>query len=110
MRNWPIKKIAWGFCLEGWSGLELTVFISDKKVKARNDRNRNCIFSFPRESKGSHIGSFILCFTYPSYLPLQTDTYIDELLEIFLKLSMKTVQVHLIIWMTLVLTDPRLAD
>ena len=32
---------------------------------------------------------------------LQTDTYIDELVEIFLKLSMKTVQVHLIIWTTL---------
>ena len=31
---------------------------------------------------------------------LQTDTYIDELIEIFLKLSMKTVQVHLIIWTT----------
>ena len=29
---------------------------------------------------------------------LQTDTYIDELLEIFLKFSMKTVQVHLIYW------------
>ena len=32
---------------------------------------------------------------------LQTDTYIDELLEMFLKLSMKTLQVHLIIWTTL---------
>ena len=30
-----------------------------------------------------------------------TDTYIDELVEIFLKVSMKTVQVHLIIWTTL---------
>ena len=28
--------------------------------------------------------------------------YIDELVEIFLKLSLKTVQVHLIIWTTLV--------
>ena len=28
--------------------------------------------------------------------------YIDELVEIFLKLSMKTVQVHFIIWTTLV--------
>ena len=33
---------------------------------------------------------------------LQTDTYIDELVEIFLKLSVKTVQVHLIIGTTLV--------
>ena len=38
---------------------------------------------------------------YPSKLSLQTDTYIDELVEIFLKLSMKAVQVHLIIGTTL---------
>ena len=31
---------------------------------------------------------------------LQTDIYIDELVKIFLKLSMKTVQVHLIIGTT----------
>ena len=30
--------------------------------------------------------------------------YINELVEIFLKLSMKTVQVHLIIWTALVMT------
>ena len=30
------------------------------------------------------------------------NTYINELVEIFLKLSMKTVKVHLIIWTTLV--------
>ena len=45
-------------------------------------------------------------FFYASHIchnfPLQTDTYIDELIEIFLKLSMKTVQVHVIIWTTLV--------
>ena len=29
--------------------------------------------------------------------PLQTDAYINELVEIFLKLAMKTVQVHLIV-------------
>ena len=33
--------------------------------------------------------------------PLQTDTYINELVEIFLTLSMKTAQVHLIMGMTL---------
>ena len=44
-------------------------------------------------------------FTYPPQLLLQTDTYIDELVEIFLKLSTKTVQVHLIIWTTLVLVE-----
>ena len=32
----------------------------------------------------------------------QTDTYINKLVEIFLKLSMKIAQVHLIIWTTLV--------
>ena len=34
--------------------------------------------------------------------PPTNDTYSDELVEIFLKLSMKTVQVHLIIGTTLV--------
>ena len=58
-------------------------------------------FSFPWESQGSHVGLFLLCFTYPSQLPLQTDTYLDELLKIFLKLSTKTVQVHLITGTTL---------
>ena len=33
--------------------------------------------------------------------PLQTDPYINEVVEIFLQLSMKTVQVHLITWRTL---------
>ena len=33
---------------------------------------------------------------------MQTDTYINELVEIILKLSLKTVQVHLIIWTTLI--------
>ena len=75
--------------------------MSDQKGKAKSNRNRNCIFSFPWRSQGTHIGSFLLCFTYPSQLPLQTATYMDELLEIFLKLSMKTVQVHLIMWTTL---------
>ena len=44
-------------------------------------------------------------FVYASHIrhnfPLETDTYIDEIAEIFLKLSVKTVQVHLIIWMVL---------
>ena len=60
-------------------------------------------FSFPWESQESHIRSFSLCFTYLSLLPLQTDTHIDKLVEIFLKLSMKTVQVHIIIWTTLII-------
>ena len=37
--------------------------------------------------------------------PYKTDTSIDELVEIFLKLSMKTVQVHLIIETTLVIVQ-----
>ena len=45
-------------------------------------------------------------FFYASHIrhnfPLRTDTYINELVEIFLKLSMKTVQVNLIIGTTLV--------
>ena len=65
-------------------------------------------FSFLWESQGSHIGSFLLCFTYPSYLRVQTDAYIDELVEIFLRLSKKTVQVHLIIGTTLVYNTPLL--
>ena len=65
------------------------IFVSDKKVKAKSNRNRNCIISFHWESRGSHIGSFLLCFRYPPQFSLQTDIYIDELVEIFLKLSMK---------------------
>ena len=38
-------------------------------------------------------------------IPLQTDIYINELIEILLKLSMKTVQVHLIIGTTLDVSD-----
>ena len=60
------------------------IFVSDQKVKAKSNRSRNCIFSSPWESQGSQIGSFFLCF-------LQTDTYIDELVEMFLKLPTKTV-------------------
>ena len=42
--------------------------------------------------------SFMLRISVVTFL--QTDTYVDELLEIFLKLSMKTVQVHLTIGRT----------
>ena len=55
------------------------------------------LFSFLWESQGYHVGLFLLWFTYPPLLPLQTDSCIDELVEIFLKLSVKTVQVQLII-------------
>ena len=88
-----------GFC---FAFLGSYIFISDQKVKAKSNRNRNCIFSSPWESQRSHIGSFLLYSTYPPYFPLQTDTYINELVEIFLKLPTKTVWVHLIISTTLV--------
>ena len=41
------------------------ILISDKKVKAKSNRNGNCIFSSSWESQGGHIGPFLLCFTYP---------------------------------------------
>ena len=57
-------------------------------------------------SLGNPKGRTLDNFFYASHIrhnfPLQTDTYIDELLKIFLTLSTKTVQVHLIIGMTLV--------
>ena len=77
------------------------IFISDQKSRQKAIEIEIAFFSFSWESQGSHIGSFLLCFTFPTLLPLQTDTYIGELVKIFLKLSIKTVQVHLIIWMTL---------
>ena len=55
-------------------------------------------FSFSWKSQGWHVG----LFPFMLYIPLQIDTYIVELVEIFLKLSMKTVQVHLIIGTTLI--------
>ena len=52
-------------------------------------------------------------FFYASYirhnLPYKLDTYISELLEIFLKLSTKTIEVHLIIGTTLVKSPCRAA-
>ena len=69
------------------------------------------IFSFQiRKSKQKEI-EITTAFLYSHGNPkrrtmdhfiLQTDTYIDELVEVLLKLSMKTVQVHLIVWTTLV--------
>ena len=56
-------------------------------------------------SLGNPKGRTLDHFFYASHIrhnfPYKTDDYIDELVEIFLKLSLKTVQVHLIIWMTL---------
>ena len=52
-------------------------------------------------SLGNPKGRILDNFFYASHIRHNLDTYIDELVEIFLKLSMKTVQVHLIIWTTL---------
>ena len=56
-------------------------------------------------SLGNPKGHTLNHFFYASHsrhnFPPQTDTYIDKSVEIFLKLSMKTIQVHLIIWTTL---------
>ena len=53
-------------------------------------------------SLGNPKGHTLDHFFYASHIchnfPQQTDTYIDELVEIYLKLLVKTVQVHLIIW------------
>ena len=64
-------------------------------------RNRNCNFLIPLgiPTIAHWIISFMLHISVIT--SLQTDTYIDELVEIFLKLSVKTVQVHLIICTTL---------
>ena len=47
----------------------------------------------------TRIAGWIISFML--HISLQTDTYIDKSVEIFLKLSMKTVQVHSIIGTTL---------
>ena len=36
------------------------------KSQGKSNRNRNYIFSFPWESQGPHIWSFLVCFIYPS--------------------------------------------
>ena len=73
--------------------------------KAKSNRNRNCIFHSLGNRKGRTLDLFFYASHSPHGFSLQTDTYIDELVEIFLKLSMKTVQVHLIIGTTLVIAD-----
>ena len=66
-------------------------------------RSSEVIFSFLiRMSmlKAIDFGLFLLCFTNPSQFLQQTDINIEESVEIFRKLSMKTVQGHLIIGTT----------
>ena len=52
-------------------------------------------------SKGRTLDHFLYASHIRHNFPIQSDTYIDELVKIFMKLSIKTVQVHLIIWTTL---------
>ena len=54
------------------------------------EAQKNLHFSSPWEFKHLHVGLFLLCLKYPSYFPLQTGTYIDYFVEIFLKFSTKS--------------------
>ena len=59
-------------------------------------------FFCPLWGPGSRVGSLLLCFTCPPWLPLQPGAYVDGLVGVFLGLSVEAVWVCLIIWMTLV--------
>ena len=77
-------------------------------IKKSKQKAIEIVISFFHCLGNPRVAHWIISFmlhTYPSYLPQQTDTYIDELVEIFLTLSMKIVQVHLIIWTTLVASN-----
>ena len=54
------------------------ILISDQKSRRKAIEIVIAFFSFSWKSQGSHVGLFLLCFTYPSLLPLQPDTYIDD--------------------------------
>ena len=71
-----------------------------KRSRQKAIEIETAFFSFPSESQGSHtvIISFMLHIS--AIRPLQTDTYLSGLAELFLKLSIRAVQVYLIIWMT----------
>ena len=60
-----------------------------KKSRQKVIEIETAFFSFPWDPKGGTLDHFFYA-------------YIDELVEIFLKLSMKRVEVHLIRWTTLV--------
>ena len=77
------------------------IFIPDQNVKAKSSRNRNCIFHSFGNPKSRTLDHFFYASHIRHNFPYKLiDTYIDELVEIFLKLSMKTIQVHLIIGTT----------
>ena len=60
-------------------------------------------FFVPYGVPGSCVGSFLLCFVCPPWLPLQPGAYVAGLVGVFLGLSVEAVWVHLTIWMTVVL-------
>ena len=59
-------------------------------------------FFVPYGVPGSRVGSFLLGFACPPWLPLRPGAYVDGLVGVFLGLSVEAVWVRLIIWTTLV--------
>ena len=72
-----------------------------KKSRQKSVEIETAIFYSLGIPKGRTLDHFFYASHIRHNFPLQTDTYISELVEIFLKLSMETVQVHVIIWTTL---------
>ena len=77
------------------------IFNADLKVQANSNRNRNYIFHYLGNPKGRTLDHFFYASHVRHNFPHKLDTFIDELVELFLKLSVKTVQMHLIIGTTL---------
>ena len=63
---------------------------------------RRLHFFVPNGVPGSPVGSFLLCFACPPWLPLRPGAYVDGLVGVFLGLSVEVVWARLIIWTTLV--------
>ena len=65
---------------------EVYIFISDQNVNAKSNRNRNfAVFHFLRNPKGCRLDYFFYV-SHTRHNVLQTDTYIDELVENFSRL------------------------
>ena len=64
------------------------IFISDQKVKAKAIEIV-LLYCLGNPKGRTSAGCFFYASHITSLLPLQTDTYIDDSVEIFLKLSMK---------------------
>ena len=48
-----------------------------------------CIVSSPGGVPAMRVGLFLLCFAFPSWLPLRPGAYVDGLVEMFLGCSWK---------------------